>query len=662
MVPATVAVALHAGAAGAVLPPNGPPPPAHLRVAEGEVNWHADNDFRLDWDPAPADLPLIAAEALVRDANGQVVASRRIPAAMHQVEHLRVPSDPGRYTAEVRFEDVFGLGPASRVTLLFDDVRPGPSRPLPPSGWIGGATAATLEIEHPVGPQPISGIRGYAVSVDREPTGSPCAGPDRCGEAETDLHSGVEGDKASLGLLPEGIHIAHVVAVSGSGMRSAIVGNARLKVDATPPEVTLAGTPGGWAAGPIRLTARASDSLSGMDPSGPTGSFTAIGIDGALPTVSPGASVTSVVSGEGVHRVDFYARDAAGNGGEVVFHPPPFAIVRIDEGSPLVAFSRAQDPHDPERIEATVTDRLSGPDPTRGSISVRPAGAHRQFEPLQTTVSGGRLIARWNSDDYPTGSYEFQATGFDAAGNSSRSERRADGARMVLANPLKEPTVLQFGFGGERMIWQRCTRAAYGRRCRRQVIRSFEERPGIRLVPSGHGIGVGGRLLSASGSPLAGLPVEVVETFDVGAGTARRTTTVQTGEDGEFQARLAPGPSRRVEAGFAGDRMLTRATGRQVRLGVLTALRLRVSAATASVGGAPVLFSGQIGDREAAIPSAGRPIELQFRLPGSAWGEFRTVQTDARGHFRYAYAFSDDDSRGVRFQFRAYAPPQPGWP
>ncbi len=30
------------------------------------------------------------------------------------------------------------------------------------------------------------------------------------------------------------------------------------------------------------------------------------------------------------------------------------------------------------------------------------------------------------------------------------------------------------------------------------------------------------------------------------------------------------------------------------------------------------------------------------------------MQTDARGRFRYAYAFSDDDSRGVRFQFRAY--------
>ena len=33
-----------------------------------------------------------------------------------------------------------------------------------------------------------------------------------------------------------------------------------------------------------------------------------------------------------------------------------------------------------------------------------------------------------------------------------------------------------------------------------------------------------------------------------------------------------------------------------------------------------------------------------------------------RGRFRYAYRFSDDDSRGVRFLFRAYVPSQDDWP
>ena len=55
-------------------------------------------------------------------------------------------------------------------------------------------------------------------------------------------------------------------------------------------------------------------------------------------------------------------------------------------------------------------------------------------------------------------------------------------------------------------------------------------------------------------------------------------------------------------------------------------------------------------------------MELQFRYPGARWSEFRTLEADARGRFRYAYRFSDDDSRGVRFQFRAHVPGREGWP
>jgi hypothetical protein len=63
-----------------------------------------------------------------------------------------------------------------------------------------------------------------------------------------------------------------------------------------------------------------------------------------------------------------------------------------------------------------------------------------------------------------------------------------------------------------------------------------------------------------------------------------------------------------------------------------------------------------------ALDKTGRPVELQFRYPGAAWRNFRTVPTDRRGRFRYAYAFSDDDSRGIRFQFRAVAAAEAGWP
>jgi hypothetical protein len=99
---------------------------------------------------------------------------------------------------------------------------------------------------------------------------------------------------------------------------------------------------------------------------------------------------------------------------------------------------------------------------------------------------------------------------------------------------------------------------------------------------------------------------------------------------------------------------------RPLRLTVRGGVRLRVSSMVARVGGPPVVFRGGVAG--GAIPAEGKTVQLQFRLPGLPWSEFRTVRTDPLGHFRYAYRFADDDSRGARFQFRAFAPAQAGWP
>jgi len=89
---------------------------------------------------------------------------------------------------------------------------------------------------------------------------------------------------------------------------------------------------------------------------------------------------------------------------------------------------------------------------------------------------------------------------------------------------------------------------------------------------------------------------------------------------------------------------------------------LRASARAAKVGGPPLVFRGKVTSGGATMPVDGKVVQLQFRLPGLPWSEFRSVRTGPDGRFRYAYRFSDDDSRGVRFQFRAYAAAQAGWP
>lgn len=646
---ATACLALQAGPAAAAVDPLDFRPHG-LSVDGGEEAWHSSSAFALLWtnpeDPAnPPVSPVAAVHYRVRDGSGAVaVADTRIPGSQEWIDPLAVPGVPGRYTAEVWLEDATGFeGAAATATLLFDDARPGPAAPLAPPAWIDrNALPYPLHLAHPA-TAPISGIAGYAISADSLPEGDPCAAADRCLASETDLRGGAADDTLPLPELPEGTTYVHAVAVSGSGMKSSAVETAVLHVDATLPVTRLAGAPSGWSNRPVTLTATAADALSGMRANGADGPFTAIRVDDEAPAVASGGAVSATVIGEGVHEVAYYARDAAGNADDGATangrpnQPPARATVRIDRGAPSVAFAPHQDPADPETIRVRVTDPLSGPDPSRGWIGVRRAGSGESFQSLPTEPDGAGLKARWDSDAWPAGDYELRATGYDAAGNAATTSLRADGAAMVLSNPLKTPSSLRAGLGRG------------GRTAR-------------RLVPYGRAASFGGRLIAGLATPLAQMPVRIVERFEPGSSASERVSTAWTDGEGRFAVRLAPGPSREVSAVFAGTPTLSRSASPPVRLGVGSGLRLRASAAVATVGGRPLLFSGRVGAAGCAIPPGGKSVQLQFRLPGLPWSEFRTVQTDRAGRFRYAYRFSDDDSRGARFRFRAFAAAQGGWP
>lgn len=637
-----------------------------LEVVGGEASWHATNGFRIDWTqvPGPPIVPRAVVYRVFDSAGNLVRGPVRNTETVHRIDALEVPPQPGVYTAEVWLEDAEGrTGPAAHATLRFDDMVPPPAAPQAPDGWLAGHEVAVLKIGHPSGTLPPSGIRGYALSLDGGDGSYPCAHLGWCSVAETDLPQGIDDDTIALGALPEGETYARVVAVSGAGVASPPAGVV-LRADATLPRLSLQGVPAAWSSGPVRVTALAADDLSGMAATGPTGPFAAIAVDGAPPALAAGDSVSTWIAGSGVHQVAYFARDAAGNvaDGAPGSPLPAGATVRIDEEPPRVLFAAGQDPAEPERIEATVADSLSGPSPDRGSIRLRQVGSRGRFEELPTRVAGERLVAHWDSDSYPTGKYEFLATGYDRAGNATASSSRARGAKMVLVNPLKTPARLEAGFGGRRLVWHRCRRTSGGRRCHRQTIGRFDSRPAVRAIPFGHGLQFSGRLLNVSGAPLGGQELTVTESFAPGSQPSQRTTAVRTGADGSFSLWLTPGPSRDVSATFAGTRTLTRAAGRSVHLDVLASVGLRASASVAKVGGAPVVFSGRVGQAGAAPLAEGLPVELQFRYPGAEWSGFRTVQTDARGRFRYAYRFSDDDSRGIRFQFRAHVKGREGWP
>ncbi len=603
-----------------------PPYPVDLRVVGGESAWHPEPWFTLEWSLPPTgagDSPIAGVGYRLRDAAGALVREGR-QAGDRPLLEVQVPSLPGVFTAEIWLEGPGAeRGPSANATLRYDHGRPGTPEPSAGAEWIAGSATAAIAIQPPSDPPPVSGILGYAVSIDRGGGSWPCAAWDRCGEGELDLRGDGSGT-LPLGILPEGANVVRVVAVSGAGVPSAEAGRAVVRVDATRPDVVLTASPSGWVRDPVRVVATATDLRSGMTPAGPNGPFTAIAVDGGVPRAEHGPSAAVTVTGEGFHRVDAYARDAAGN----VDSGRPHTIgVAIDETPPRVSFANRQDPAEPERLEAAVSDSLSGAKSDRGSIAVRELGASRPWRPLPTEVTAGRLVARWDSDSYPHGIYEFKATAYDAAGNAASSERRANRTRMVLVNPLKKPVRLRAG---------------------------LVERPREGgTVPYGSRSLYLGRLTSETGSPLSELPLLIVERFGPGTAQPQRSTRVLTGADGTFALRLRPGPSREVGVSFAGTRTLREAEGGEAQLAVRSGIQLRASARTARVGGAPIRFSGRVRHLGAPIPAGGAAVELQFRIPHGEWAEFRTVQTDARGRFRYRYAFSDDDSRGVRFQFRA---------
>jgi hypothetical protein len=373
--------------------------------------------------------------------------------------------------------------------------------------------------------------------------------------------------------------------------------------------------------------------------------FTAIRIDGAPPIVAAGGSVTATVVAAGIHTIAYYARDAAGNlndgadsnGRENA--APTVVPLRIDREPPAVVFAGSADPEDPELIEARVSDTLSGPDPSRGEIAVRAAGSTDPYEALPTFVAGDTLLGRWRSEDYPAGEYEFRVTGYDRAGNASTATRRANGLPMVLPNPLKARASLIAGLGD-----------------------GFGLRPGARIVRHGSSATFGGRLTMSSDAAPGGRSLTVVERFDPGAAERQRVTTITTDDEGRFSLRLDTGPSREIFAVFGGTSTAAGTASSPLRLGVRAGVNLRTSSPTAVIGGRPIVFRGAVAAAPRELPPGGASVQLQFRAGGLPWSEFRTVQTNRLGRFRYAYRFSDNDSHGVRFQFRAFVPTQRDWP
>jgi len=404
----------------------------------------------------------------------------------------------------------------------------------------------------------------------------------------------------------------------------------------------------GWHRGEREVTFRGEDSGSGLGELAVTVNGSRLGsVPGTCAGVIPGSGLASRLRpclGEisattlqpstheppfhdGQNTVAVCAHDFAGN------ETCEKRQIAVDNAAPTLAFTNVQDPEDPELIQAPVSDANSGV--AGGEISYRAAG-QTLWQPLETILESGVLRARVDSSADPSGTYEFRALATDVAGNRVETTKRVDGLEKRLEFPLKSGVELHAALqpgGSKRMT------IGYGRRSL-----------------------VAGRLTAASGAPIAGQEVVVVEFFGEGALIRERITRVLTDAQGDWQTRLPAGPSRQVTASYGGSQRYLSESVVGGRLAVRTRASLRRSKGRVPEGGR-VVFRGKLGRLGARIPTGGKLLELQVKQAPRTWqtvGEgFRSRDS---GRYRVPYRFGNFYQYDVRFKFRLKVAREANWP
>jgi hypothetical protein len=427
------------------------------------------------------------------------------------------------------------------------------------------------------------------------------------------------------------------------------VRNVRLKVaDYSDPSFTiLDGTllTDGWLRGTASVRAQASDSGSGVGRlvvsvdgkrlANQTGSCDTIpgtlyaarfSVCAGQPLLEHGSSTAFTPFHDGQNSLAVCAVDFAGN------RACERKVLRIDNMAPGLTFRSPQDPADPELIRAPVSDATSGVD--SGQIFYRPAG-QTSWRPLDARLRSGELQARIDSSVDPPGSYEFMAEASDLAGNVAQTTSRADGQPMVLDFPLKSGARLS-----AHLVPGRASRMTIG---------------------YGHRPRVAGRLVGASGQPLAHQELSVVERFPAGALISRRARSVETDSEGRWRQGLAAGPSRTVVVRFDGTQRYLPDQTTAGRLRVRTKATFHLSRRRVPEG-RRVVFRGRVAHRAARIPAGGKLIELQVR-DGPRWETVRQAfYTRGDGRYRLRYRFARFYTSDVSYRFRVKVLRERGWP
>jgi hypothetical protein len=157
----------------------------------------------------------------------------------------------------------------------------------------------------------------------------------------------------------------------------------------------------------------------------------------------------------------------------------------------------------------------------------------------------------------------------------------------------------------------------------------------VRRLAHGRGSTVSGWLGTQSGTALAGQPVVVLAAPDNGSGRFTRIASVATAANGAWSARIPPGPSRLIEAVYAGTTTTEPAVSNRVRVAVPARVRISVRP-TSTHWGATIHISGRL--QGGYVPPAGELVVLWIGWPGGST-EIGHLYARADGRFSASYTF-----------------------
>jgi hypothetical protein len=186
----------------------------------------------------------------------------------------------------------------------------------------------------------------------------------------------------------------------------------------------------------------------------------------------------------------------------------------------------------------------------------------------------------------------------------------------------------------------------YVKRRVRRVLLPHAVYKATRRVGHGKHTTVNGFVVLADGTALAGQAVDVYSSPDDNALRFRLMRAVTTNADGEWTAKVGPGPSRLIEAVYPGSQATEPATSSRVMLRVPARIAMSISPRVLPWSGKITIRGRLVGGW---VPRDGVALRLRVPYPGGQILQ-EPFRTNRHGRFRFQWTYGA--GRGVvRYRF-----------